>query len=162
MAKSATAKVETPNFQDILDRQSTEIDRPKPLPVGSYTAMIQGLPRHDKSQKKGTPFVEFTLKILSAGDDVDEDDLNSALTKASGEVVPLMDKTMRLTFYITEDSVYRLKDFLAHCGIDLDDKTMRQALDETPGRQVGITVKHTASEDGDAIYANIGKTFSVE
>src|SRR6185437_1001481 len=48
------------SFSYILDKPATEIDRPKPLPVGTYTWSIQGLPKHDKSREKQTPYVEFT------------------------------------------------------------------------------------------------------
>ena len=51
------------NFEDILDKPATEIDRPKPLPIGEYVWTIQGLPRYDKSKEKQTPFYEFTCKL---------------------------------------------------------------------------------------------------
>ena len=70
MAKEATARATT--FESILDRPSAEIDRTvKPLPVGSYVAIVQGQPRIDKSSKKQTEFSEYTMKLLEAKDDVD-------------------------------------------------------------------------------------------
>ena len=50
----------------ILDEAPTEIDRPKPIPTGTYLCRVQGTPTYDKSSKKGTPFVQFTLKPISA------------------------------------------------------------------------------------------------
>ncbi|HOA52104.1 MAG TPA: hypothetical protein PKI05_07590, partial [Thermogutta sp.] len=88
-----------PNFASILDESPTEIDRPKPIPTGTYLCRVQGSPVYDKSSKKGTPFVQFTLKPISAEDDVDEEDL--------AEMGGLDNKTLRLTFYLTEDAVYR-------------------------------------------------------
>jgi hypothetical protein len=55
-----------PNFASILDEAPTEIDRPKPIPTGTYLCRVQGTPTYDKSSKKGTPFVQFTLKPISA------------------------------------------------------------------------------------------------
>lgn len=158
----------TPNFGSILDKPSSEVQRPKPLPQGSYIWLINGQPRYDKSAKKQTEFVEFNLKCLGtlqndAGEsDVDPDALDAALTKPSGEKVPLNEKTTRVTFYLTEDAIWRLNKFLTDCGIDGEDKSLRQMIDETPGCQVGGYLKHTASEDGEAVFANISKTFSVE
>lgn len=144
-----------PNFGALLDQAPSETERPKPLPQGTYVTMIQGLPRQDKSTKKGTEYVEFTHKLLSAGEDVDAEEL-----AAMGGIG---DKTMRNTYYITENSLWRLKDFLSHCGIDVDAVgSYREAIDETPGKQVSIYIKHVPSEDGTAIYANIGKTLAVE
>ncbi len=149
MAKQAQA----PNFGSILDRAPSEIEKPKPLPQGSYITQIVGQPRFDKSSKKRTEFVEFTHKLLQAQDDVDEDEL-----KALGGV---KDKVMKNTFYLTESAAWRLKEFLGHCGIEEGD-SLREMIEETPGKQVGIFVNHEASQDGTSVFARVGKTFVVE
>ena len=38
-----------PNFASILDEAPTEIDRPKPIPTGTYLCRVQGTPTYDKS-----------------------------------------------------------------------------------------------------------------
>lgn len=145
----------SPNFSSILDEAPSEVDRPKPLPVGTYTTIIQGLPRFDKSTKKQTEYVEFTHKILAAGDDVDQEELAS--------MGGIKDKTMKNTYYLTEASKWRLDEFLTHCGINLDgESSRREMVEQTPGKQVGIYVTHEASQDGTAVYAKIGKTVIVE
>jgi hypothetical protein len=156
-----------PNFTDILDTPSTEIARPKPLPQGTYLWMVKGLPRLDKSTRKGTEFSEYTLQCLEASDDVDEDALKASLTKASGEVIPLRDRTIRATFYHTEDALYRLKKFLTDLAIDEEDddgkpRKIREMMQDVPGRQVWGHVKHTPSDDGEMIFANIDKTAKVD
>lgn len=148
-------------FTDILDKPATEIDRPKPLPVGTYQWIIQGLPRYDKSKEKQTPFYEFTCKCTGALDDVDDDALNEWAQKADGTSRALTDFTTRLTFYITEDSLYRLQEFLEHCGIDGDGKTTRQCIDETPNCEFVGSIIHKPSQDGQSVFANIGKTAPV-
>jgi hypothetical protein len=143
-----------PNFGAILDRPSSEIERPKPLPVGHYLTVTQGLPRFDKSTKKQTEFAEFTLKFLQPLDDVDPEEL-----KTFGE---LTDKTMTHTFYLTEKSAYRLKEFMVEdLGIEEAD-TLRAMIDETPNRQVVVQIKHTPSDDGKSMYANIASTQRAE
>jgi hypothetical protein len=140
-------------FSAILDKPFDEIDRPKPLPVGTYVCIVQGQPRFDKSARKGTDFVEFTLKPLAALDDVDADDL-----EAAGGIA---EKTIRHTFYLTEDAIYRLKEFLLdHLGIEADNAS--DAIPLTPGRQVLVSIKHQASDDGTRVYANVAKTAPVE
>ena len=144
-----------PNFGALLDKPSTEIERPKPLPAGVYTCVVQGLPKMDKSSKKGTEYVEFTYKVLAAGEDVDADDL-----KAMGGI---SDKTIRDTYYITENSLWRLKKMLLDCGIEEDDETsLRQMINDTPGKQLLVSIKHTASDDGQSVYANVGSTAAVD
>ena len=145
----------TPNFSSILDQPASEIERPKPLPVGTYVCVVAGLPRHDKSTKKQTPFVEFTLKPLQAQDDVDKE----ALEEMGG----LSERTIRATFYITEDSKWRLKKFLEEdLQIEVGDKTLSQMIDETPGRQCLAFLKHQASDDGQSVYAQLASTAPID
>lgn len=147
-----------PNFGAILDTPSHEVERPKPLPAGSYTCVVKGLPRYDKSPKKQTEFVEFTLQPLAAGDDVDADDLASMGGFAN--------KTIRATYYITEDAKWRLKEFLDHCSIEKGDEenpiSLRQRIEATPGCQVVAHLKHEASQDGQSVFAKLGTTAAVE
>ena len=41
-----------PNFASILDEAPSEVDRPKPLPAGTYTCIVAGTPIYDKSSKR--------------------------------------------------------------------------------------------------------------
>lgn len=143
--------VTRPNFGSLLDTNADAIERPKPMPEGSYLWVVQGLPRYDKSSKKQTEFAEFTLKCVAAGDDVDAESL-----AAMGGIE---DKTQRATFYLTEKSLYRLKEFLQHCGIEVEGRPLRESIEEAPNCQVGAYIRHEASDDGETIYANLGKTF---
>lgn len=147
-----------PNFASILDRKMSEIERPKPLPVGVYQCTVKGLPRLDESSRKKTPFVEFTLVPLAMIDG-EADDL-----EAMGG---LANKTIRATYYLTDDALWRLNKFLSDCGIEEkdskgEDKGVNEAIEETPGRQVLVTLKHQASDDGEAVYAQIASTAAVE
>lgn len=162
MAKKPTA----PNFESVLDTPSTEVSRPRPLPQGTYLCIVTALPRIDKSTQKGTEFSEYTLKTLEAADDVDEDELKLALTKGNGDVMPLSDRSVRVTFYHTEDSLYRLKKFLNDLQIDGEDddgnvRTIGQMMQDVPNRQVYAHIKHAPSPDGETIYANVDKTAKV-
>lgn len=145
----------TPNFASILDESPTEVNVPPPAPQGTYICVIQGVPTYGKSTKKGTDFVQFTLRPISAGEDVDEEEL----VKAGG----LEGKTFRLTFYLTEDAIYRLDEFHEHCGIDLTDgKSRRSRNDELINAEVGVFIKHNPSQDGTRIYAEISRTMPVD
>ena len=151
-----------PNFGAILDRQSSEVSRPKPLPVGTYLCVTQGLPKFDKSTKKGTEFVEWELKILQAMDDVDPEALEASLTKGDGSRAVLSEKSIRATFYLTENSVWRLTKFLDDLGVEEEGMSIRQRIDLTPGHQVLASLRHEASEDGENVFARLGNTAPVE
>ena len=168
MATAPKAKVVTPDFVSVLDSPASEASRPKPTPQGTFVCMLRGLPRYDKSTRKGTDFVEFTLQTYEACEDVDQEALKEFLTKSSGEVIGLKDsRPLRLTFYLTEDAKYRLKEFLEDLGIPLENadrtsRSLRECIEDTPGKMVLAHVKHTPSQDGETMYANIDKTAKYE
>jgi hypothetical protein len=145
-----------PNFASILDRPITSLEKPKPLPQGTYLMMVQGQAEVGKSSKKQTDQVKFTFKFLKASDDVDQDELK--------ELGGLKDKTLSnntTTFYITEAAGWRLRWFLdevlqipTHDEEETDDngqpleRTPRQMLAEVAGKQFWAKIKHESSEDG--------------
>jgi len=135
-------------FSDILSRQASEIERPKPLPVGTYICQVKGLPRQDVSSKKGTPFWEFTLIPVGHLDDVTAEDLEA--------VGGLANKTLRATFYLTDEAEYRLADFLKALNIDVD-RSYEEAVNDAPGQTVLAQVIHTSSNDGSTKYAEVKK-----
>ena len=140
----------SPNFSSILDESPTEVARPKPLPAGTYLFVV-GTPTYDKSSKKGTPYVMFNLRPVEIESDVDEDELS----EAGG----LDSKTIRATFYLTEDAVYRLDEFHSHCGLDLSDPSSRKTRnDDVVNAEVRGVIKHRSSEDGTQIYAELSRT----
>lgn len=146
--------MDQPNFADILDEAPETIDRPKPLPPGPYHCIVIGQPRQDVSKKQRTPFVEFTLRPIEALKGVDED----ALEEMGG----LEKRTLRNTFYLTPDAIYRLDIFLDHLGLPPDGKTTRAAkLAESVNRECIAYVSHSMSDDGIS-YANVTGTAAVE
>lgn len=145
----------TPNFSSILDESPTEVSAPVPLPQGVYTCMVIGTPRYDKSSRKGTDFVEFTLRPIAAEADIDETELD----EAGG----LEGKTIKAVFYLTEDAIYRLDEFHSHCGIDLDDgQSRRSRNDMIVNSEVRVFIKHEPSQDGTRIWARFNRSLPME
>ena len=150
------------NFGDILDRQTDDIERPKALPMGGYIWTIKGMYETGESAQKKTPYVEFTCVPIQATEDVDQDELKATLSRKNGQDKLLGDMTQRLTFYLTEDALWRLKEFLGHCGIDTEGRTLSSALEDTPGCQFLGNIRHEPSRDGSTIFAKIGTTAKAE
>ena len=148
MAKAATQA----SFESILDMPADAVERPKPIPAGTYDVIVKGLYEQGESSQKKTPFVRFIYAITSAGEDVDPDEL-SAIGGLDG-------KTIRDTYYTTPDAMFRLTDTLENMGIDLDGKSIRHGLDETPNAALRIVVAHRAVDD--QIFAEVKRTMKAE
>lgn len=160
MAKAATIgkPAGQTNFSGILDAAPTEVERPKPYPIGTYLFIVSGMPRYDKSSQKQTEFTEFTLKFMQPGEDVDQEELENVL---KGEV--LTEKSLKATFYHTENSIWRLDDFHEKCGLELDSEVSRRRRNEAcVGCQIWGSVGHEPSKDGQSVFAKLTGFAKVE
>jgi hypothetical protein len=171
MAKSPAMKQDhdeeqRPSFSSILDMPASQAVRPKPSPVGTYLAMVNGHAEFGKSTKKGTGYAKINWQLLEASDDVDAEALNTALAKPDGSVQALREKFVSQTLWDTPNSAYRLKDVLVALGIedteDGKERTLGDMLQEIPGRQAWIHIRHRASDDGEGLFADIDRVISVE
>jgi hypothetical protein len=157
MAKSVTQT--KPSFGSILSMPAQDAVRPPTLPRGFYVCAVESF-REDKSSQKQTPFTEFQLKVLRPWEkdgviQADEDELEEY-----GEV---KDAILNIQFYQTEKSIYRLREFLEHCGVDLTDgKSFEQAIPEARNCQVIARVTHRTAQDSDAVFAQVSRTLPVE
>lgn len=141
---------DTPNFQSILDEAPTEVLVPPPMPVGTYLCIVSGYEYGESNQKK-TPFVQFQLRPVAASEDVDEEEL--------AEIGGLDGKTLRTTYYLTEDAAYRLDEFHEHCGVNLSEAAKRSSRnDMVINAEVMAVVKHGQSKDGSRTFAEVART----
>jgi len=140
---------DTPDFSALLNVNANDIKPPVPLPVGTYTFVIKSYEKGQSS--KGTPSLVFKASPLSAADDVDQEQLQEATaSKALG------DYEMRLTYYVTPDSLWRLLDFFKSLGMDTDGRTLMELLAEAQGQSFNGYVEHQVSQKNpDQVFANI-------
>jgi len=147
-----------PNFSSILDRKASEIEEPKPIPVGTYLVLLQGQAVRGESTVKKTEYWDFPAKILQPQSDVSQ----AEIERFGG----VQGKDLRgnggLRYYVTEESAYRLKEFLVdHLGISDEGKTIREMMAEAPGKQVYVTISHQPSDDGKRVYSRVAQTARV-
>ena len=140
------------DFNALLSTNLDEVEKPKPLPVGTYTYMIEGW-EQGESSLKGTPYVQFNCIPVSAGEDVSPSDL---------EGINLAKKKLRYTCYLTPDAMYRLKDFLKIIGISTDGRRLKEALADTKGALFqGHTLQKPSTKEGSTdVFNEIDKAAS--
>ena len=136
------------DFSKILQKQATEIEKPKPLPIGSYVAVNPKLPDFKGVGKNETPAAEFALVVLAPMDDVDPEHL-----AAYGDV---KGKSVRHRMFLTEGTEYRTKEELVNAfGIEEAGKNLGQMFNETINKQVIVKIRHRPNDDGTDIYAEV-------
>ena len=143
-----------PNFASILDEAPNEVVLPPAMPNGTYNFIVKSWEDGRTSEKRNKS-IDFNVIYQSAEDDVDEEDLAA--------VGGCLGKPAKLTFWITEDAVYRLDQFHEHCGLDLAEKRSRKMRnDDVIGQSFRGFVKQKPSKDGTRMYSNIERTLPAE
>jgi hypothetical protein len=141
------------DFSKLLSKSADEISKPKPLPVGTYSGVVQKYEYLEAKNENKTPYVRLTLGVTSPSDDVDQDDLAHA-----GDISK---KTLRKDYYLTEDSQYRIKELAEGCGIPTSGRSLGEFIPDLKNAQVLISVTHRSSQDGTEIYADVGNVVGV-
>lgn len=142
---------DTANFRSLLDQDVTEVERPKPLPTGSYVFTVSDY-KFDKSSKKKTDFTQFEVTPTQALDDVDQEELAAVL--AVGDKT-LTDKKMKLDYYMTPEAMWRLDEFLLdHLGHEGGKRSVM--IEASKGMQfVGMIGHETSDRDENVKFARI-------
>lgn len=136
------------DFSKILKKQTAEIEKPVPLPIGTYLCNNPALPKFEAVGKKETPAAIFSLVVLNAQDDVDQEELS--------KIKDWQGKGIRHTVWLSDDALFRAKEQLCQAfQIDEAGKTLGQIFNETINKQVLVTISHRPSDDGTEMYAQV-------
>jgi|TARA_R110000824_G_scaffold230800_5_gene418493 hypothetical protein len=128
------------NWEELLSANPEEIERPEPVPPGTYTGVITEF-KLDTSRNKGTPYVQYLIRPVSPGADVD----NEAFQKFGGSE-KLAAKTLQQNYYMTPDAQWRLKAFLEKLGIPFGGRSFQAIIPEAVNKQVTVHVVHRLNQ----------------
>lgn len=134
------------DFDSMLNVDLDSVQRPKPLPQGNFKWKVLDYD-FGESSNKGTPYVRYDLQFAEAGEDVDEDLLE--------EVPNYQQKTMSEYFYLSETTMWRLKDFLQAAGVETQGRTIKEALDDAIGAEVWAFIRVRSAQNSDAQFNEI-------
>lgn len=143
------------SFQDLMSKAADEVEAPKPTPPGTYVLAITSTETGESSTKK-TPFLRVHFAITEACEDVDADAIEEA-----GGMEKITSRKLRHEFYITDDALFRLKDFMELCGFDLTGKTLGEIVPDLVGSQIKASLIQKANQDGTMFYTNINSFAAV-
>lgn len=135
----------TLSFEEILNFDSNEVERPKPLPKGTYATIIKNY-EQGTSPQKGTPFIQFNLQIQGPLDDVDQDEI-TAFGAVAGKMI-------RATFWFNEANLERSRYFLSKFldAAKVDPGQTVDRIEASINCQVGALTRHKPNDDGE-IYS---------
>lgn len=138
-----------PDFKTLLQKPVTSAERPKPKAPGTYNGMVQRFEFGEAGEKK-TPYVRYHINNVSPGPEVDmEENARNGIDLAKWS--PYKD------FYLTDDSIYRLREFIESCKIPVDGRSFNETIPEVVGKPVQFEVVNTPSKKNPLdIFSNVG------
>src|SRR5215831_16229366 len=113
------------NFKDLLSRPVDSAKKPPTKPPGTYYGVISSY-KFAESQKQKTPYVRFTFNNIQPGEDLLAGD-QRALQDDEGNPIDFSKWTPYKDYFLTDDALYRLKEFLQSLGVE----TAGRSFDET-------------------------------
>lgn len=141
------------DFTKLLSKKLDDVEAPALLPEGPYIVTIAQYRTGESAQKK-TPYVEFDLKIQEALEGVDTDEL--------AKVKNLTDKVLKTQFFLSEDSLFRLKDFFIKAGLPVEGRSFEEILSEIAGAQLKGIVSHRVNPNNtEQVFAECKKFLSL-
>lgn len=135
------------NFTEILSRKAEEVEKPKPLPVGQYLWSIPNLFEQEEIGENKTPALIWKVKCVAPQSDVD-----MAALAESGNA---KDREQRVTFFLTEDALWRLRDFLTKLGVTESGRSLAEMAADATNRMFYATVKHRWNKDKTQLFGEV-------
>ena len=135
------------DFNNLLSTNLDGVKRPPVKPAGTYLATISGY-KFDVSPQKKTPYCRFEVVGISPGEDIEPDQMKSE----DGTPIDLSKWKPTFDFYLTPESMFRLKEFLEALGIQTQGRELKEVLPETKLMPVMFTCTLQQSEDGENFY----------
>ena len=143
------------SFSEILDLPLDSIKEPALIPMGTYRAVL-GQYRADKTKgEKQTPFVEFPCTLIEPEGDVDQESFEEY-----GGLAKLSKAKLRLTYYLTEDSRWRAKEFIERTlGLSgAEAASLKLGFQAGVGAEILVTIGHRPDQKTQKPRAEITAT----
>lgn len=138
-----------PDFSNILTKAVDDFKPPVALPPGSYSCIIKSHKLEEIGKNK-TPGVIVILGIMAPMADVDQAELE--------KIEEWQKRELRATFWLTEDSVYRLGEFLKNdLQMNTEGRSLDEVLSEIDGKTVTVFTQHRMTTEGNKqrVYSDI-------
>jgi hypothetical protein len=134
-----------PDFSQFMSKPAGEAKRPPALPQGDYPGVVKSFELGDANKNK-TPYVRFHLGLTDWAQGV-EPEADVELTK----------RQLRRDYYLTEDALWRLDEFIRSCGVQPAGQTYEEILPSLVGASVTVEVQQQLNQTSNEIFNQVGK-----
>jgi hypothetical protein len=133
------------DFSKLLQKPAGEAKKPPPLPVATFPGVIKSYELGDNNKNK-TPYVRYQIGLT--GWPEGEEPI---------EGLDISKRTMRKDYYLTDESLWRLDEFLRSLGIEGKGRGYDEVLPEAVGASVMAEVQQYMNQDTSELGNQLGK-----
>lgn len=153
------------DFSSIAKQAAGQSKKPPQMPAGSFPGVIKSFEWGDNNKNK-TPYVRLMLGFTGFPADLADsweefDNETQKSTSVSKGDIDLGKRQMRKDFYMTDDSRYRMDEFLklmgVNCGTEDAPRSYEETLPELIGAAVLVDVEHQLNQQTNSTYTQVGK-----
>jgi hypothetical protein len=157
-----------PDFNTALKKKFVDVEKPKEVPPGTYTVMVTKIPDTEDSADGKWTFLTFPMRLVAAGEDVDQDAL-----REYGGLGPMANLRLRFIFDKSDAdeaqaafdrTLYNVKRLLIdHLKCSSPDQELKEGLNNSINQQCLAVVKWRADKtDPSILRAEINRTAPIE
>jgi len=141
------------NLAALLNTDAGQAKRPVPFNDGTYFGIIKSQ-EFTESKTKKTPGVQYNIELTHAADDTDltgqDEEGNDVQLNPAGKV-------FRTTFWVSENSLFMLKDFIKSFGIEVEGRSFAELVPQVVGQPVMVDLTKSPRTSGEGFYNDIAK-----
>lgn len=105
------------DMKSLLQKPAGSAPKPQALPVGNYGGKITRY-EYDNKNKNQTPYVRYSVIFHTWPDNVSEDEKVMVDGEGVAHPIDLTKRSLRKDFYLTDDALWRLDEFLKSMGLE--------------------------------------------
>jgi hypothetical protein len=135
------------DFKTLLSKPAGEAKKPPTLPAETYPGVIKSYELGDNNKNK-TPYVRFHTQLVGWPDSVDDQELRKA--------VDLTKRQLRKDYYLTDEALWRLDEFLRSMGLEPSGRTYEEVLPEAVNKPVNVEVQQYMNQQTNEVGNQIG------
>lgn len=154
----ASAAAFAVDFGAMLKKKIDDTKRPEAKPAGTYTGVINSF-KFGESAKKKTPYLQLIVNNIQPGADVDSSQLDAYRENFPG----VLEKwQVTYEFYLTDDALFMLKEFLTSMGINTSGRSYDETIPELRNLpvQLNVTAEPFETPEGEMRMRNNVKSIS--
>lgn len=139
------------DLRSLLDVDVSTIKKPPTWPAGPYHGFVEKYEPVESREKK-TPGIRVFYRVQRASESIPAD-----LLMFDDKPIDFAKRQLRQDFWLTEDSRYRLVEFLKAIGVDAEGegKKLSQCLPEMISKPVVIQVGVRANSDNTELFNEV-------